>query len=102
LDGETLVLPGHFSSFAEADASGRFAATIASLREANEGAKRAAGAPSDFAAYILASLPAFPPAYFDIKRVNLGLQAPDEAEASELEIGKNACALATPAPTGTS
>lgn len=97
LDERTLVLPGHFSSFDEADPAGRFAATIASIRERNDGAKRAADPPGEFARYILGSLPVFPPAYVEIKRVNLGLAAPDAGLTAELELGKNACALA-PAP----
>jgi glyoxylase-like metal-dependent hydrolase (beta-lactamase superfamily II)/rhodanese-related sulfurtransferase len=94
LDGQTLVLPGHFSSFEEADPAGRFAATIASLRAGNDGAKRAADPPAEFARYILGSLPVFPPAYVEIKRVNLGLARPDATLTAELETGKNACALA--------
>ncbi|HJQ99050.1 MAG TPA: MBL fold metallo-hydrolase [Candidatus Polarisedimenticolaceae bacterium] len=96
LDDQTLVLPGHFSSFAEADPAGRFAATIASLRAGNDGAKRVAEPAGEFARYILGSLPAFPPAYVEIKRVNLGLTSPDAKLTAELETGKNACALATP------
>ena len=94
LDGEVTVCPGHFSSGAEGDAAGRFTAKIAELASKNEGARRAQGPPEAFAAYILASLPEFPPRYVEIKRVNLGLSTPGEAEVSELELGKNVCALA--------
>ena len=45
-------------------------------------------------AYILASLPKFPEEYVEIKRVNAGLVEASEAKASELELGKNICALA--------
>lgn len=38
-------------------------------------------------------LPTFPPQYVDIKRVNAGLLHPDEEKASELELGRNICAL---------
>jgi glyoxylase-like metal-dependent hydrolase (beta-lactamase superfamily II) len=93
LDEGTLVLPGHFSSFSEADAQGRFAATIGTLRKGNDGAKRAAAEPGEFSRYILSSLPAFPPQYVEIKRVNLGLAAPDPRMTAELETGKNACAI---------
>jgi glyoxylase-like metal-dependent hydrolase (beta-lactamase superfamily II)/rhodanese-related sulfurtransferase len=102
LDTEVLVLPGHFAAFSEADAEGRFASTIGSIRENNVGARLAASEPERFSEYVLSSLPAFPPGYVDIKRVNLGLQVGDEARASELELGKNVCALtATPgSPAG--
>jgi glyoxylase-like metal-dependent hydrolase (beta-lactamase superfamily II)/rhodanese-related sulfurtransferase len=94
LPGETVVLPGHFSSQAEASESGAYAASIAELRERNDGARRALGDEAAFAAYILASLPTFPESYLEIKRVNLGLAFPDAERAAELELGKNVCALA--------
>jgi len=97
LGDDTLVLPGHFSAFSEADAAGRFAATVGSLKNGNDGARRAAAPPEEFARYILASLPEFPPAYVEIKRINLGLSVPDAGLTAELELGKNACALGTPA-----
>jgi hypothetical protein len=34
-----------------------------------------------------------PTHYIDIKRVNMGLRQLSEAQLSELELGKNACAL---------
>ena len=94
LPGDTLVLPGHFSSSDEADASAAYVARIAELRDENDGARRALGELDAFAAYILASLPTFPESYVEIKRVNLGLAFPDAEKAAELELGKNVCALA--------
>jgi hypothetical protein len=46
-----------------------------------------------FSAYIEASLPEHPHSYDDIRRVNTGLLQVDEAKASELELGRNRCAL---------
>ena len=48
---------------------------------------------SEFANYVLSHLPEMPMQYVEIKRVNIGLSQPDEEEASELELGKNVCAL---------
>ncbi len=42
----------------------------------------------------MSSLPEFPKRYVDIKRINLGLLSADEEKQSELELGKNECALA--------
>jgi len=70
---------------------------VGSLKSGNDGARRAAAPPEEFARYILASLPEFPPAYVEIKRINLGLSVPDARLTAELELGKNACALGTPA-----
>jgi hypothetical protein len=43
---------------------------------------------------VLSHQPVFPPEYVEIKRVNIGLVEPGEGKASELELGKNICALA--------
>ena len=94
LDPSVVLCPGHFSHPAEADERGAHTAPIDGLVSRNEGARHATEDADAFARYILASLPAFPPQYVEIKRVNLGLASPAEAEASELELGKNVCALA--------
>ena len=47
-----------------------------------------------FVRYLLENLPPFMPEYVNIKRVNAGLLAPSEDEASQLELGKNVCGLA--------
>jgi hypothetical protein len=49
----------------------------------------------DFIRFVLDHLPQMPEQYVQIKRVNAGLVQPDEDEASELELGKNICALST-------
>lgn len=46
-----------------------------------------------FITYVLTHLPEMPEQYVEIKRVNIGLSEPNEQEASELELGKNVCAL---------
>ena len=94
LPDDTLVLPGHFAGLAEAGADRLFAAPLGELRRRNDGLVMAAGGEEDFVAYILASLPKFPEEYVEIKRVNAGLVVAKEAKASELELGKNICALA--------
>ena len=94
LPDDTLVLPGHFASLSEAGERGLFSAPLGSLRKTNRDLALAAGPEDDFVRHILASLPDFPDEYVEIKRVNAGLSAPDEDEASELELGKNVCALA--------
>ena len=90
----TTVLPAHFSSLREGGESGLFRATLGELKRANEGLVMAAREEDEFVEYILASLPRFPPEYVEIKRVNAGLKQAGETLASELELGKNVCALA--------
>jgi glyoxylase-like metal-dependent hydrolase (beta-lactamase superfamily II)/rhodanese-related sulfurtransferase len=94
LSDETLVLPGHFAGLAEGGESGLFAEPLGDLRRRNAGLRMAAGSEEEFVDYILASLPKFPPEYVEIKRVNAGLLEVKEHKASELELGKNICALA--------
>lgn len=93
LPDDTLVLPGHFSHLDEAGEGGLFAAPLGRLRRENEGLVMAAKQEDEFVRYILESLPRFPEEYVEIKRVNAGLVVPSESKASELEIGKNVCAL---------
>lgn len=93
LPDETVVLPGHFSHPSEANGTGLYADTLGSLKAKNEGLKMVQQGQESFVSYLLSSLPTFPPQYVDIKRVNAGLLEPDEEKASELELGRNICAL---------
>jgi glyoxylase-like metal-dependent hydrolase (beta-lactamase superfamily II) len=93
LPEDTVVLPAHFSGLAEAGDDGLFTSTLGELRASNEGLIMAQKSEEEFVDYILASLPKFPEEYVEIKRVNAGLVEAGEAKASELELGKNICAL---------
>lgn len=92
LDDATTILPAHFSTLDEADAQGRIGAAWGEVRRANESLAYLESAQA-FSDFVLGNLPVFPPQYVEIKRVNIGLRAPTEAEAEELELGKNVCAL---------
>ncbi len=94
LPDDVRVLPGHFSTVNESDENGLVGSKLGDLKRRNSGLRKAQGAKEDFVEYILSSLPEFPEQYVDIKRVNAGLKQPNEEEASELELGKNVCALA--------
>jgi glyoxylase-like metal-dependent hydrolase (beta-lactamase superfamily II) len=93
LGDDLMILPGHFSSLKEENETGLFAATMGDLKKGNEGLVMVQKGEEDFVEYILASLPEFPEEYIDIKRVNAGLLDVGESKASELELGKNICAL---------
>jgi glyoxylase-like metal-dependent hydrolase (beta-lactamase superfamily II) len=95
LPGKIVVLPGHFSSMAEQNDAGLFAATLDELNRNNPGLQKLAQESQEgFVRYLMDNLPPFMPEYVDIKRVNAGLLAPSEDKASELELGKNICGLA--------
>jgi glyoxylase-like metal-dependent hydrolase (beta-lactamase superfamily II) len=94
LSESVMVLPGHFSSPREANAQGLYGERLGELYKKNEGLRMVQKGEREFVSYILSSLPTFPPQYVEIKRVNAGLILSDEEKASELELGKNICALA--------
>lgn len=93
LPDNTVVLPAHFSRMREANKQGCYCASIGAVRDSNEGLHMLSQGLEAFTAYILEHLPEHPPSYDDIRRVNTGLLEVDEAKASELELGRNQCAL---------
>ena len=93
LGDEVIVLPAHFSSLKEENEEGLYAASLGDLKKSNEGLLMVQKSEEEFVEYILSSLPKFPEEYIDIKRVNAGLLEAGEVKASELELGKNICAL---------
>jgi glyoxylase-like metal-dependent hydrolase (beta-lactamase superfamily II)/rhodanese-related sulfurtransferase len=93
LTGQTTILPAHFSALDEDAGGGIFAAPWAEVQRTNESLRHGRSLEA-FSAYVLGNLPDFPPQYVEIKRVNIGLVEPTEAQAEELELGKNICALA--------
>jgi glyoxylase-like metal-dependent hydrolase (beta-lactamase superfamily II) len=92
INDDTLILPAHFSVLEEGGTEGIFVAPYATVKAQNDALKPRTLA--EFTDYVLSNLPTFPPEYVEIKRVNAGLVQPDEEKASELELGKNICALA--------
>lgn len=93
LSPDVCVLPGHFSDLKEADATGTVSGRLGDLFQSNDDLRRLSAGESSFVQHLLGHLPNFPPQYIDIKRVNAGLLSPTAAEASELELGRNICAL---------
>jgi glyoxylase-like metal-dependent hydrolase (beta-lactamase superfamily II)/rhodanese-related sulfurtransferase len=90
---QALVLPGHFASMKEAGDDGLFSKRLSSLWHENSDLQITD--PAAFIDFVLSHLPQMPEQYIEIKRVNAGWSSPDEEEASELELGKNICALST-------
>ncbi|RPI83454.1 MAG: MBL fold metallo-hydrolase [Chloroflexi bacterium] len=88
---EAQILPGHYAAQREANSNGAFMKSFSVLRKENSALQ--IDRKEEFVRYTLEHLPPAPSQYVQIKRVNLGLVVPDEQEASELELGKNICAL---------
>lgn len=89
---EAWVLPGHYARHDEANEDGTFMKRLGDLWRENEDLQVGK---QEFIEFVLNHLPNMPQQYIQIKRVNAGLAQPGEAEASELELGKNVCALST-------
>jgi glyoxylase-like metal-dependent hydrolase (beta-lactamase superfamily II) len=90
LDDSVVVLPAHASSLEGSGPTGAVTAVLGRLRSGNRAmqldldafvreAERAAGSA--------------PPEYARIRAINLGRETPPEGELTELELGKNQCAL---------
>lgn len=85
------LFPGHYAKPSEANDDGIFMMTMGDLWQKNSSLQ--VGEKDEFVRFVLANLPHMPEQYIQIKRVNAGLVEPTEEEASELELGKNICAL---------
>jgi glyoxylase-like metal-dependent hydrolase (beta-lactamase superfamily II) len=88
---DTLILPGHYADFAEANGDGLFVKTMTELWQLNSCLHFDSEA--SFREYAACYATQSPTHYIDIKRVDMGLRQLSEAQLSELELGKNACAL---------
>jgi glyoxylase-like metal-dependent hydrolase (beta-lactamase superfamily II) len=92
LPDDIMVLPAHSASIAEQDGDRLVKFTLGDARRGLDlyGIREL----KPFIAAVEASLLENPERYQDIRKVNLGLLAPDEAGLKELEIGKNICGMA--------
>lgn len=88
---DATLLPGHYANASEANADGLFAQRMGDMWQQNSAMQH--NEANDFIQYVLSHLPTMPEQYIEIKRVNAGLVEPDEEGMSELELGKNICAL---------
>ncbi len=87
----TIVLPSHTSGPAEAGSDGTVTRRLGDLLAGNPLLRLPEEA---FVAEALRDRPPAPPHYEKIRAVNLGTAEADTEELTELELGKNECALA--------
>lgn len=88
---KTIILPAHTSGAAEQDAAGRVMRTLGALRTINS--LLTIEDEGSFSDQVLENLPEEPDTYQTIRRVNLGLETPDEEKKDQLELGRNRCAI---------
>jgi glyoxylase-like metal-dependent hydrolase (beta-lactamase superfamily II)/rhodanese-related sulfurtransferase len=90
LPDDTLILPAHSGGPGEVGADGIVGARLGDLRRDNDSMRLDEDA---FIGRILSGIPAAPPHYDRIRRINMGLAPPSPEEAAEMELGRNECAL---------
>jgi glyoxylase-like metal-dependent hydrolase (beta-lactamase superfamily II) len=88
---DIVVLPSHSAGILEQGENGVVKLTLGQARKSHD-LFQLRNLP-DFLARVRASLPENPARYQDIRKVNLGVLAADEAKQKELEIGKNLCGM---------
>lgn len=91
LPGQLIVLPSHFSGDGERQENGEVSAMLSDVLADN--GLVAVPAEQAFVAGIIASIGQTPPNYETIRKINTGLAGATEAEAAELEVGPNRCAV---------
>lgn len=90
LPDATIVLPSHYSCHREMRDDFTIAGTLGEIRQTNDGLQ--ARSEEEFVAYIQAHMRPSPESYARIRQVNLAVLRVDEAELTELDLGKNQCA----------
>ncbi len=91
LDDRTLILPGHYMDWGEADDHLIFAAPMDKVKTRNADIY-AIDNPQDFYAFIQANIRPQPEEYARIRDINAGLLEVDEDQQEIMDIGKNECA----------
>jgi glyoxylase-like metal-dependent hydrolase (beta-lactamase superfamily II)/rhodanese-related sulfurtransferase len=91
IPAEAWLFPGHYAVHQEANEAGVFTRPVAEVWKENSALQITEE--EAFVRYTLDHLLPIPSQYVQIKRVNTGLVNATEQEASELELGKNVCAL---------
>lgn len=94
LDDATLVLPGHYMNWSEADLRHAFAAPLGEIKQKNQ-TIYGIDNEDDFYAFIKANMRKQPDEYAKIRDINAGLENPDLEQQDILDLGKNECAAST-------
>ncbi len=91
LSDDVVLLPSHSTGIREQNAAGVVKLPLGQARKASD--LYQLKSLSDFLSRVRSSLPENPVRYQDIRKVNLGILAAEEAKQKELEIGKNLCGM---------
>ena len=91
LDDSTVILPGHYMDWEEADENLIFAAPMAKIKTDNAGIYSIADEKTFFT-FIEENMRPQPEEYAKIREINAGLVDVDEEQQEIMDIGKNECA----------
>ena len=91
INGDMIVLPGHYIEWEEADSNLNFAATLDQVGGFNKEIF-ALDNKGDFLTFIKGNMREQPPEYATIRLINANLEQVDDDKAEELDLGKNECA----------
>lgn len=91
LDDDTVVLPGHYIDWEEADENLAFVATMGAIRKRNADIYTITDK-AVFFEFIQANMRPQPEEYAKIREINAGLLEVDEDQQEIMDIGKNECA----------
>ncbi|THB63566.1 MAG: MBL fold metallo-hydrolase [Desulfovibrio sp.] len=91
MGNSTLILPGHFADWSEANEDFAVVDTLGAIRNRNA-AIYAINNEADFYAFIRDNMREQPPEYAKIRLINAGLSVVDDEEAEVMDLGKNECA----------
>ncbi len=91
LDSGTVILPGHYIGWDEADKNLVFAASMGEIKERNIDIYTIDNEKA-FLRFIQANMRPQPEEYVKIREINAGLIAIDEEQQEIMDIGKNECA----------
>jgi glyoxylase-like metal-dependent hydrolase (beta-lactamase superfamily II)/rhodanese-related sulfurtransferase len=91
LDDGTVILPGHYMEWDEADDNLIFAASMGEVKKNNAHIYAIDNA-DDFFTFIESNMRPQPEEYAKIREINAGFLSVDEEEQEIMDIGKNECA----------
>lgn len=91
LDDDTVILPGHYMEWDEANKDLAFAASLGDIKKRNADIYSIDNK-KDFLAFIQANMRRQPDEYAKIREINAGLVTVDEEDQEIMDIGKNECA----------
>ena len=91
LDDHTIILPGHYMDWNEADENLRFAATMGMIKKRNAHIYTIDNE-TTFFNFIQANMRPQPEEYAKIREINAGIIEVDEEQQEIMDIGKNECA----------